>query len=371
MYRRPEFSIATEYFPRSEDEGYLLNRVVKSLEQEYVDSIGSLWVPHNLLHDHTLMTDIVGLARGDAIRDHNRVINMSAAQYELPVPTNEHHDGSGDTIVHDDEGGLFELIIDTSSGGGAKDILADIEKTLDRFRAQRTTFTLSPSAGIEGIHVILDAFKNEPGVSFLLTGVYPETTPKGTLLMHGEDEEIRTMRLSKLSAEEFDNIGLVGAAHLARCTLHGQRYLAMGVTWDGRDYWSPVNTNKYEALRDKLAQIPEPPNEHHKVGETLFDEHTSHVNWQRQSAIRRLGVNPDDLQLPPARFVLKRSSKPEDTLEGNTQTELLLGRTLLRRSGRPLHPSRTSDGSPVDVVAYVANKIRRFHKKVVAIPLPD
>ena len=307
--------VATEYFQHPYAGAPILKEVLECAATRR--HISGLWVPQNITHDMPMMDELSKLASGVNFNEYRPKGGLGYKTRDI----DETHDSANqDAEKAQDRSEAIRMIIDFSSSTGVNAIAHNIHKVLKAHPAPKLGVTLSLDAGHEGLSLIPKIFEkvdtSEEPIEFYLRGVYPEQTAKGTANLYLQSEEDRTEMLSKV-VDDYGLNGLVGAANLAKHTRQGQYYLAMGVTRDGLDYISRAERFKGD----------------------------------------KQGVD-----------IVKRASTVAQALDGASNTQLLLGRTLVYRDAELIDLERLIPGSTEsdNVVAFIRKEIVEIHEEAIA-----
>lgn len=251
MSRHKTAVVGVEHFRNGNDEVVLLNEFIR--DPEIIDNVPALWVPKDVLDDRDRATHISQIA-------------SSAPEY-----TN--------AKGYKKDRKTFELIFDTSSSGGVDATLEHIDYIASHHPAPKMTFCINPSAYSETFTALQKYRENKKrkdiDISFLLAAPYPENDIEKVEKLEGESIEEYVGRLS-LNAERY-GMGMVGAADLAKYTLVGQPYVALGICVNGAVDYEVTNQLVPDFSYIKRLTSPEDTYEYATntaahVGRTLFDK---------------------------------------------------------------------------------------------------
>lgn len=314
--------IAVDHFVEyKSDDGFLLAKVMRDPLVE--ENVNGLWVPRSIIDDHFAMEGLLNVARGR---------NFS------------HADGS---VLKESK--PLRVIYDTSSSGGTGDIRDHVKNIIQTYPAPHMTFTLSISAGEEGITSMRDLYAHRTDVDFILQGVYPEQPLGSTQRLYtiGDREPVTEEELSEHFSnlvDMYELLGVAGFGRLARCTRVGQYYLALGVCiGKAEDYISVIG----QKLTQKVS-IQEGQGEN--LPKSVQDEY-----------------DREDIK------VVKRMCSPEETFEYATDTEVAVGRTVFEHNGDLWLPnSLKGDRNKLKMLpGIVVGNIHKLINRLDALPEPS
>jgi hypothetical protein len=245
--------IATDHFVDRSGEMSVLSHVLS--DKRLSDRVTGLWVPKSIIDDDNCASTISQVAQG------------APTQFSMRY-------SSPDKVPN------FRLIYDTSSSGGVPDTLEHLKHITHYYPAPHMTFTVNVSAFAE----VLDATekfrkheyeKHGRAVDFLLATAYPENDLHRLRQFTKMDADEYTSHVSDL-ANEYEMAGVVGAGDLARFTIVGQYFLALGVCINGAEDYT-VETKPWGAKVKKRMFTPEQTyqyatNTEVQLSRTLFDD---------------------------------------------------------------------------------------------------
>lgn len=252
--KTPGLVVSAEYFPHQEDQTHPMELAFTLGDEasQVHDAVGGIWVPNWLTGDSDAMSGIVQVANGKPFVPYD--YRADHPYYEAPLESAEELKARIDARSALEATYSRPLIIDTCVDGGIGDIVRRMDRLLDRWRAKNTILTVSPSASEEGVKTIKAAYEGEEGLGFYMVATYPENTRAGIRKFNKRTEGAQTQHVAELAAE-YELDGVIGFSGLVKRTLQQQRLVAMGVTVDGKGYYSPVPRIGTRSGRDNQLRV--------------------------------------------------------------------------------------------------------------------